>query len=153
MTDADRHRGPLPPVFFLAGLLVAFVLHFKLPLATLITPPWTWLGLLPLILGLAITVVAARTFSRAGTAIRPFHESSVLVVSGMYRFTRNPMYLGMALVLFAVSIFLGSLTPFAIPPLFVLTIQMRFIRHEETMLQERFGEQYRVFCSRVRRWL
>lgn len=153
MTGTAHHRGPLPPVFFLAGLLIAIGLHFKLPLATLIAAPWTWLGLLPLVLGLGITVMAARTFARAGTAIRPFHESSALVTSGMYRYTRNPMYLGMVLVLLGAAVLLGSLTPFAMPPLFALIIQMRFIRHEEAMLQNRFGEQYREFRARVRRWI
>jgi protein-S-isoprenylcysteine O-methyltransferase Ste14 len=152
MTD-PRHRGPVPPVFFLAALLLMAALHYALPLATVIVPPWSYLGAVLVVAGLAMVIVSAGAFARAGTAIRPFEESSALVVSGCYRFTRNPMYLGMLLVLTGVAVLLGSVTPFLLPPMFAWLIQQRFIRHEEAMLEERFGDEYRAFRARVRRWL
>ena len=152
MTDQCR-RGPVPPVFFLAALLLMAALHRALPLATVFVPPWSYPGAVLLVAGLVVTIVSANAFARAGTAIRPFEESSVLVVSGCYRFTRNPMYLGMLLVLLGVAVLLGSATPFLVPLLFAWLIQQRFIRHEEAMLEERFGDEYRAFRARVRRWL
>ena len=151
MTDAVRH-GPLPPVFFLAALLLSLGLHYGMPIATVIAPPLSYFGVVLLVAGLAITITSAGAFARAKTAIRPFQESSTLVTSGFYRYTRNPMYLGMVLVLLGVDVFLGSATPFLVPPLFVWLIQRRFIRREEAMLEERFGDEYRAFRQRVRRW-
>lgn len=152
MTD-DVQRGPLPPVFFLVALLLSLGLHYGIPVATVIAPPWSYFGIVLLVAGFTIAIVCAGAFARAKTAIRPFQESSVLVTSGFYRYTRNPMYLGMLLVLLGVDVFLGSISPFLVPPLFVWLIQQRFIRREEAMLEERFGDEYRGFRQRVRRWL
>ncbi|NIO84348.1 MAG: hypothetical protein GTN53_27945, partial [Candidatus Aminicenantes bacterium] len=78
---------------------------------------------------------SARLFARAETAIRPFEESTTLVRSGMYRVTRNPMYLGMVLVLLGIALILGSLSTFLLIPLFAWLIQSLFIVHEEAMLE------------------
>jgi protein-S-isoprenylcysteine O-methyltransferase Ste14 len=79
--------------------------------------------------------------------------SSALVVDGPFRFTRNPVYLGMVLFLFGVGVLLGSLTPFLVIPLFALVIDRRFVRVEEAMLTKAFGPSYSAYQSRVRRWL
>ena len=90
MTETRKKRGPLPPVFFLAALLTAVALHYGLPLATILPEPWNLAGILPLVLGLCAILLSAAAFGRAGTAIIPFEESSVLVVNGFYRYTRTP---------------------------------------------------------------
>lgn len=71
----------------------------------------------------------------------------------MYRITRNPMYLGMVTALTGVALIFGSLSPFSAPVLFVPVLNARVIRHEEHMLEERFGDDYRDFKQSVRRWL
>ena len=73
--------------------------------------------------------------------------------SGPYRFTRNPMYLGMTTALTGVAILLGTLTPFLLIPLFAAWIDFRFISREETMLVGTFGEEYERFRREVRRWI
>jgi len=95
----------------------------------------------------------ALSFRRSETTIIPFQESSSLVVSGMYRITRNPMYLGMVTILTGIAMLTGSLSPFVIPIIFVPVLNRRVIRHEEAMLEQAFGGEYRDYQRRVRRWL
>jgi protein-S-isoprenylcysteine O-methyltransferase Ste14 len=106
-----------------------------------------------LALGAALVLWPAGLFNRAGTTIRPFERSSALVVSGPYRLSRNPIYLGMATMLAGVGVLAGSLTPFLVVPAFMGLIEMRFIRKEEAMLQEAFGAEYAAYRARVRRWI
>jgi protein-S-isoprenylcysteine O-methyltransferase Ste14 len=121
--------------------------------ARIITGWPRWIGLIPFLSGAALTVYAAGLFTQAGTTVRPFQLSTALVTSGPYRFTRNPMYLGMVIALIGVGLMLGSLTPFLVIAAFAVLIDRRFIRVEEAMLQEAFGSAYTEFTSRVRRWL
>ena len=95
----------------------------------------------------------ASRFKKVGTTIKPFQESSFLLQRGMYRYSRNPIYLGMVVVLLGISIVLGSVTPFFLIPFFVWLIQIRFIIKEEQMLENTFGEPYLQYKARVRRWL
>jgi protein-S-isoprenylcysteine O-methyltransferase Ste14 len=153
--SASRHPAhrTVPPVYFLAALVVMAALHFTLPIATLIHPPYTYLGILLVGGGLWMVIWAARLFSRAGTPIKPFERSTHLVTGGPYRITRNPMYLGMVAGLIGVGLLLGSLSPWLVIPAFVYAIQRFFVRHEEALMEERFGEDYLRFKSRVRRWI
>jgi protein-S-isoprenylcysteine O-methyltransferase Ste14 len=83
----------------------------------------------------------------------PFKEVSALVTTGVYRVTRNPMYLGMALVLFGTSITVGAYSALFVAPIFMAIIEFRFIRPEEVMLRELFGDVFDNYCKLVRRWL
>ncbi|NNC55306.1 MAG: isoprenylcysteine carboxylmethyltransferase family protein [Pseudomonadales bacterium] len=153
MTSARKHGGPVPPVYFLLALLGAIAAHKYAPAMQLIHAPWNYAGVFFIAAGLAMAIVSAGAFSRAETPIVPFTTSTTLVTSGCYRFTRNPMYLGMVLVLLGVDLLLGSLTPFLILPIFVLIIHRLFILREEAMLEELFGDEFLEFKRRIRRWL
>jgi protein-S-isoprenylcysteine O-methyltransferase Ste14 len=143
----------LPPVYFLGALLGMAALHFTLPSAKLIHPPYSHLGILFVGSGLWIAIWAARLFGRAGTPIKPFEQSTHLVTDGPYRFTRNPMYVGMVAVLIGVGFLFGTLGPFLLVPAFLYVIQRHFIRREEVLMETTFGEDYRRFKSEVRRWI
>lgn len=143
----------LPPVFFLLFLLLSVALHYQWPLAEVVPEPWNYSGAAVILVALAMLIVSAGAFARAETAIIPFQPSSHLVTGGFYRFTRNPMYLGMLLVLLGADLLMGSLSSFLLLPLFMLVIQRRFIRHEEALLEATFGEEYRRYRARVRTWL
>ncbi|MGB5246319.1 MAG: isoprenylcysteine carboxylmethyltransferase family protein [Woeseia sp.] len=153
MKTERKHGGPVPPVYFLLALAGAIAAHKLAPAMQLINAPWNYAGILLIAAGLAMVIVSAGAFSRAETPIVPFTQSTALVTGGCYRFTRNPMYLGMVLVLLGVDVLLGSLTPFLILPVFVLIIHRVFILREEAMLEELFGDEYRKFKGRIRRWL
>jgi protein-S-isoprenylcysteine O-methyltransferase Ste14 len=87
------------------------------------------------------------------TTVTPFVESTVLVTDGMYRWSRNPMYLGFVLVLIGIAILLRSLTPFLVIPAFIALIQSVFIQKEEEMLAVKFGRLYTTYAKNTRRWL
>ena len=105
--------------------------------------------------GLALVISAAVAFWRAGTTINPMKPAtaSSLVRSGIYRFTRNPIYVGDVFFLLAWAAFLSSAWTLLGPLLFALYMDRFQIVPEERALAERFGAGYEAYCARVRRWL
>ena len=148
-----RRPKVLPPVYLLATVIAMLVVHRWLPVRQLITGHWRWTGLAPALIGLATGGSAARLFVRRKTTIRPGQVSTALMTDGPFRFTRNPIYVGMVLMLSGVAVGLGSLSPWFGVPLFILAIATDVIPAEEAMLEETFGEEYRAYRLRVRRWV
>lgn len=110
-------------------------------------------GLLFLLSGIVLAASAARLFSKAKTGIVPFSESTKLVVSGAYRFTRNPMYLGMFFCLIGVTLLLNNVLGLLVLLLFFFIIRQKFVLKEEVQMQETFGDDYAQFKARIRRWI
>ena len=142
-----------PPVWLLLGLIAVFALNETWPLLRFTSLTWQVVGGVVIVMGLLLLVAANGLFVRAGTEVIPFRPVSSLVTGGVYRLSRNPMYLGMALVLLGCALTVGALSALAIPPAFVAVVQIRFIHHEERLLQGLFPEEYPAYCARVRRWL
>ncbi len=111
------------------------------------------LGAILIVAGIGSVLWAHQLFEDVGTTIKPFHRSAALVTGGPFRFSRNPMYLGMVIVLVGVGLVLRSLLPWVVIPVFVWIIQRRFIVAEEHSLERDFGEIYRDYRESVRRWL
>ena len=147
-----RKAWDIPPLWFALALALMVALHWLLPIAQVVAWPWSLAGSVLVVAGILLAVVAERRFKRAGTAVRPFEPSTALVEDGPFRFTRNPMYLGMILVLAGVFILLGSLSPLLVLPAFVWLLHARFVVHEEAHMERHFGERYLVYQRRVRRW-
>ena len=121
--------------------------------STPLTPIGRSAGACPLLVGIVLNLWSARLFKQQRTTIKPFQRSETIVAKGPYRWSRNPMYLGMSLVLLGIALLLGSTTPMLIIPVFIGIISVRFIAVEERMLTDRFGPTYEEYCKRVRRWL
>ena len=102
-----------------------------------------------------ICLAGVRAFQRARTTVNPINPaaSTALVVNGIYRVTRNPMYLGFALLLLALAMYLGKLSGLLLVPLFMAYLQHFQIRPEERALQAKFGALFVAYCRQVRRWL
>ncbi len=147
------HNRILPPTYVLIALIAMLALHVLVPIVQVIPTPWTLLGLLPLIAGIVINVMADNRFHQVGTTIKPGEASTVLVTTGLFRLTRNPMYLGFVLILTGVAILLGSLAPFVVIPVFATVIDRLFITMEEQMLRTSFGAQWQAYAKQTRRWL
>ena len=107
------------------------------------------------LVGAGFDVGGVLGFLRAKTTVNPMkpERSAALVTSGLYRITRNPMYLGMALLLLAWALYLASATALLGPLVFMLYITRFQIRPEERALSARFGGEFASYCARVRRWL
>lgn len=149
----ERKRKIIPPVYLLLTLAAMLALHFKLPIVHLIQAPYSLAGWVLVVAGLAVSATASSAFRRVGTPVVPFERSTVLVTDGLFRHTRNPMYLGLVILLLGIAIALGSLGALLPIPVFVWIIQKWFIEGEERFLTEIFGEQYLTYQRRVRRWL
>jgi protein-S-isoprenylcysteine O-methyltransferase Ste14 len=142
-----------PPIWLVFGLVTIFVLNQFLPLARFTGSFGFYLGGFSILIGLVLLVHAGGMFKAAETDLVPFKNVSVLVTTGVYRVTRNPMYLGMTLVLLGTAITVGAFSALFVPPIFMAIIEIRFIRPEEQMLRELFGAEFETYCGNVRRWL
>ncbi len=142
-----------PPMWLAIGVIVIFACNELFP-----GPRFTGLtsqlaGGALILAGLALLVIAGGLFKQAGTDLIPFRNVSALVTTGVYRYSRNPMYLGMALVLLGTAVTVGASTALAVPLVFCVIIEFRYIRPEEEMLLQLFPEEFPDYCRRVRRWL
>ncbi len=140
-----------PPVYLLLGLGSVY-LASKGKTAK---PFWRWLGLPFIAVGLGLDLYAVLDFKRNQTTINPLHpeHASQFVNKGAYRYTRNPMYLGMALILGGWSLFRASLSGLLAVPAFMATLTQVQIIPEEQQLKQSFGEPYLAYLKQVRRWL
>ena len=107
----------------------------------------------PLACGIALNLFADGVSHQAETTVKPFETPGVLVTTGVFRISRNPMYLGYVLILIGVGLLLRSLTPFVVIPVFGLLMARVFIREEEQMLQETFGAAWQSYAGQARRWI
>jgi protein-S-isoprenylcysteine O-methyltransferase Ste14 len=140
-------------VWLSLALIAVYVLDRWWPVTRLVSPPFHWAGLVFAIPGLLVVLHSGASFIRAKTGLLPFSAATVLVTGGLFRFSRNPMYLGMVFILLGVALFLGSLSALAPVVIYVWIIDRQFIRNEELFLQEIFGDEYRAYMQSVRRWL
>jgi len=142
-----------PPFYFLLAAALMVVLDRWAPGVRWLTTPLTLVGNFPFVVGLGFMIATMRALRVHQTTIKPFEPSATLVTGGPFRASRNPIYLGMTLMLLGVALFLGSATPWALVVLFAFWIQARFILNEETHLTEQFGDAYRSYQANVRRWV
>lgn len=146
-------RRVLPPIWLLIALLASWALNRWLPLANLLPAPWNLSGFVPLVLGSAMSFMSAGAFRAVGTPVIPFERSTRLVTGGWFRVTRNPMYLGLVLIQAGVGMLMGTLGALLPLPVLIAILHFRFIRGEERFLEGIFGDEYRSYRGRVRRWL
>jgi len=143
----------MPTTYLLMSVVAIVALHLLLPVAKVVPTPWNLLGILPLVVGVVINLVADRAFHAAQTTVRPFEKSSALVTSGVFRVSRNPMYLGFVLLLIGLAVLLRSLTPYLVVVAFAALLERQFVAAEERMLAEQFGADWQRYRQRTRRWL
>jgi protein-S-isoprenylcysteine O-methyltransferase Ste14 len=155
MTEVPKHlrKRLVPPVYMFIAIMLMTVLHRRMPLATVIGPPHIWAGAIIAALGLALSAAGIIAFRLHKTSTQPFRPSSALVQTGVYTISRNPMYLGITLILLGLGVYFGSLSALLAVPLFPLVIDRLFVRAEEQMLIETFGTAYIDYQHKVRRWI
>ena len=141
-----------PPFLTLFGLISQTFLDAYLPVVQAIVFP-LWTGSVVVVLGLSIIVYTISLFKRQQTDVMPDGNPSILITHGIYKITRNPIYLGMALILFGSAFLFGTLATFFIPPLFMATVDLIWIRFEEKNLESIFGNRYTTYKESVRKWI
>jgi protein-S-isoprenylcysteine O-methyltransferase Ste14 len=153
MSGNSGRRAVPPPVYFSGAFTLGYALHLAAPLWL---PPAQWLSLTGWLLmggGGALAYSAIRVFNRAGTTIRPDRCPAVLVTSGPYRYTRNPMYVALVLLYTGASLASFLFWPLMLLPFAIWMVQVRVVRSEEAHLRRRFGPSYSRYAERVRCWL
>jgi protein-S-isoprenylcysteine O-methyltransferase Ste14 len=159
--DSPRVRFP-PPLIYLGALLLGIATDqligarpglARLHGLGLTAEVRVWLAVPVLAAGLIIGVLAAGLFRRAGTDVKPWRSSTALVTDGPYRWTRNPMYLGMTLVYVGLALGADSLAALVLLIPVLVIIQTQVIAREERYLEGKFGDEFRAYAARVRRWL
>jgi protein-S-isoprenylcysteine O-methyltransferase Ste14 len=141
-----------PPHYFLMSLIAMACLRVLVEGAPLLGT-LSWLGAAPILAGIAVAILAARQFERAGTNIVPLTPSTTLVTDGMFAWSRNPMYSSMTAILIGTAMLLDRAWPWIVVPVFVAILRLHFIRHEERLMEATFGQAYLDYKRRVRRWL
>jgi protein-S-isoprenylcysteine O-methyltransferase Ste14 len=146
-----------PPLFLLIALVLALLLEWLLGFALLPAPSiagwWSWIGFLILGIGGLFAINGAREFKKVGTNVNPFQPALRLVTTGVYSYTRNPMYLGMVLFMLGFSVMLSLEWGILLTPILWLAFDQLVVAREETYLSAKFGEPYREFLSQTRRWV
>jgi protein-S-isoprenylcysteine O-methyltransferase Ste14 len=143
----------LPPMLVLMFTVLMIALGWLLPGPVVVPSPYNWLGAILLVAGFSLTLPAARRFHRIGTNIKTFNEPTLLVTDGLFNWSRNPMYLGMAVFLAGLGILLGTLLPLLVAAAFVAIADRWYIRFEESAMHRKFGDAYAAYTARTRRWI
>ena len=145
-----------PPVLFLVALLLGLALDHLLPVAVagLEGDLLQWISAGSLILpGLALAAAGIRDFANAGTPVPTYQPTQALVTTGMHGWTRNPIYLGMFLLYGGIGLAARSPWTLILTLPLAITIRHGVVAREEAYLERRFGDAYRHYKARVRRWL
>lgn len=154
MAESGAHctRWASPLGYMLLALVAAAAADQLLPLSDWPPSPWNLLGAAPLASGLALALFAESQFRRAGTAVNPYARASALVTGGAFSVSRNPMYLGVVLVLLGAALLLASVPALLVAPAYAALVRSRFILPEEAKLAAQFGDAYSAYRSATRRW-
>lgn len=147
-------KNKLPPP--LVTLFFAGLVYYSTALIPSVSFRWQGaLALIVLIVGLGVIATAVVTFRRLQTTVNPLQpkSASALAISGIFGYSRNPMYLGMLFILFALSVYTGAVASVLLLPSFMAYISIMQIAPEEQAMNELFGSEFTDYCSRVRRWL
>jgi protein-S-isoprenylcysteine O-methyltransferase Ste14 len=143
-----------PPLAWGLAVIAGLALDWLVPLPFLPAGvPARWLGAIVFVLALALFAWAIVTVTRAGSNVPTNRPTTSIVESGPYRFTRNPIYLAMVLGLIGLAIAFDNLWLLMMLVPFVLVIRYGVVAREEAYLERKFGDVYRGYRSRVRRWL
>jgi len=143
-----------PPIWAFLYLALAGAVSAAYPWKPIASPAAVPLGIVLVVTGFTISFLSMSLFLRRGAQLNPASEShATLVTNGPFRFTRNPMYLGLVVLTLGIAFWVGSLPMFAVPLLVFATTNWVHIPYEEARMRREFGEAYETYGARTRRWL
>lgn len=142
-----------PDIYFASSIAFILLFHSLFPIAKIVSYPYSLLGLIVILIALLTIFATNLLLLKNNTSIQPFDDPTQLITSGPFKYTRNPIYLSMAISLFGVVITCGSLSPLIFPFLFIGIINNKFIPKEEQTLEKLFGAEYLLYKAKVKRWI
>ncbi len=144
-----------PPVYAIIIGILMWLLNRYFPVFEMIDSPWNRAGIVIMIIAGSSDLWSLFLFFKKHTTPNPMKPQNTtgIVTTGLYRFSRNPMYAGLLTILTGYAVWLGSLSPFLLLPVFYWLITEMQIKPEEKILKQKFGDEYLNYKNRVRRWL
>jgi protein-S-isoprenylcysteine O-methyltransferase Ste14 len=142
----------LPPLLYAMALGVGFLLQWIAPRAILTSSARYWVGGVVLACGVVLAVWGRRVMERAGTNVNPALPTTALVVTGPFRFSRNPLYVALTLIYVGLALLANALWGLALILPVLLVLHHGVVRREERYLEAKFGDAYRAYRARVRRY-
>ena len=157
MTDSRSDDKPnvliLPPLLYAAGLALGFLLQWLAPHPILTTGARYWIGGAVLALGVVLALWGRHVMEQAGTNVNPTLPATALVVSGPFRVSRNPLYVALTLMYIGLALLANALWVLLLAAPVLVLLHYGVVRREERYLEAKFGESYREYRSRVRRYM
>ena len=142
-----------PPLMVLFGILAQLLIGYVAPVRPILNETWQYIGVGLMLFGFTLIFLVARIFRTNETTIIPDGRPSTLMENGLFAYSRNPIYLSMTIFLLGSALAVGQIWALAIVPVFVLLVRQIWIVKEEESLEAEFGQIYRNYKMRVRRWL
>ncbi|MBI2101644.1 isoprenylcysteine carboxylmethyltransferase family protein [Candidatus Woesearchaeota archaeon] len=142
-----------PPYIAFTLLFLSWLADYLFPKFRFIAGNYRYVGILFFIFGLSITFSSFYFFKKNKTPIIPGQKPTFMVAEGTYKFTRNPMYLGVTIGLLGISVYIGNLLSFLSPLIFFLIMNYYFAPREEKLMESIFGKKYLDYKKKVRRWV
>ena len=142
-----------PPIVALMFIVIAYFLGRFVPLAFAAPVVLRYIGLALTVVGFLLGLGAFLEFRKARTTLDPHESVKQLVTSGIYRFTRNPIYLGFLLMVIGLPLNSGLYWGIVLAPFYIFMMNRLIIQHEEAYLERKFGKTYTSYTAHVRRWL
>ena len=139
-----------PPVIALVCILIQILLYILIPLTINLS---ILMGLFLLFPSIGIIFLAFKELNKHETTIYPDGEPDFLVMTGPFKFSRNPIYLGMFGIILAIAFLMQSLSSLMIPFLFILILENTWISHEEKKLKEKFNSEWDNYCAQTPKWI
>lgn len=139
--------------YFMVIIIVNILLHYLVPIKQIVHFPYRYVGILLFVLGWIPNFWYGIYFRKMKTSIPAKEVPKKFVTTGLFRISRNPIYLGMIVALFGEAVFLGSLVSFILPVLFAILINIFNVAFEEKIMEKKFGKKYLDYKKTVRRWI
>lgn len=143
----------IPPFLFLSCILLMIGLNVLLPTQQYLHAPFTYLGVLLIIIGLIMAFYIKNMFKQIDTEIDTFKKPRKFVDSGLFSISRNPIYLGFTIALIGVAVLIGNLVSLIGVFIFFFITNSWYIPYEEENMEKEFGNDYKIYKSKVRRWI
>lgn len=142
-----------PDIYLIGSIALSIFFDSILPICEFFPGAYAWVGILLIAAGAMLVYVTNFVLLKKKTSTRPYGRPTVLITTGPFKWSRNPIYVGMTVVLIGIATVLGSVSAFIFPIIFAVLVHRRVIPVEERYLQKRFGEAYLTYKTRVKRWI
>lgn len=152
-TTGQTRKRLMPPTYFLIGLVAVIVSRLVLGALAYSTGLTLGLGIVLMGAGIALNLLTDSALKRGATPVSPDAMPTAFIASGVFRLSRNPMYLGMALIVAAAALLIGEPVSLLVGLALVAIMDRLFVPHEERNLEHAFGPAYLAYKSAVRRWI